>query len=215
MKERALRVALVRDSHARECHDLPIREPVGRSFDDKLGPVQRWLRSRVGRPWDEVRSEIARRFDTRSLAGRHIVFCHLLPQGTHRENGHDGWRVHRRGWFHVDDEGVLRFSDTRPGPERPRWVRPVVACFSPRAEAFVDRRSVGRVDERLYWFERTHEPLATVEVLHWRQHVELSGSERALYLALHERERLAITLTLHPTTGKPWLSPEVRRWPIG
>ena len=205
---------LSRDPEAWDAIALPIREPVGKAFDDKLGPVERWLRSKVGRPWSNVRSEIASRFDTRSLAGRHIVFCHLLPRTAGNENERDGWRVFRRGWFRVDDEGVLRVSSTRPGPTRTRWGHTIVACFSARAEAFVGKRSVGRVDARLYWFERTREPEASVDPIPWRQHVELSEAERTFYFALCERERLAITLEPHPTTGKPWLSPDVRRWPL-
>lgn len=205
---------LLRDPDAWDELVLPIREPVGKGFTDKLGPVERWLRSQVGRPWADVRSEIAGRFDTRSLAGRHIVFCHLLPRTGGNENVRDGWRVFRRGWFRVDDEDVLRVSTRRPGPERIRWVRSIVACCSRRAAAFVGKRSVGRVDARLYWFERTREPQASVDPIPWRQHVELKEDERAFYLSLHERERLAITLEPHPTTGKPWLSPDVRRWPL-
>ena len=207
-------LTLSRDPDAWDAIALPIREPVGKAFDDKLGPVERWLRSKVGRPWSDVRSEIASRFDTRSLAGRHIVCCHLLPRTASNQDERDGWRVFRRGWFHVDEAGVLRVSSTRPGPTRARWEPPIVACFSARAEAFVGERSVGRVDERLYWFERTREPHASVDPIPWRQHHELKEDERAFYLSLCDRERLAITLEPHPTTGKPWLSPEVRRWPL-
>lgn len=45
-------------------------------FSDNLSPLRRWLRSQVGRPWDEVYSQLCRRLDTRTLSGQHI-FSHV------------------------------------------------------------------------------------------------------------------------------------------
>jgi hypothetical protein len=63
----------------------PKRAPIARrnqygwnakEFSDLLGPLRRYLRKQVGRPWDKVWSEITRNLDTRSLAGQHI-FDHI------------------------------------------------------------------------------------------------------------------------------------------
>lgn len=72
----------------------------GRVFADKLRPVRRWLEAQVGRPWNTVRSEIAKKFDANSLAGRHII-DHIdgyvdLPW--------DPWNVSSA---YVDADGVL------------------------------------------------------------------------------------------------------------
>jgi hypothetical protein len=81
---------------------MPKRKKVRRDFADKLGPPKRWLASQVGRPWDRVRAELLAKFDTRTTAGRHIVFDHMLPS------------VEGRGWpwdrpdFIVDRRGILR-----------------------------------------------------------------------------------------------------------
>ena len=45
---------------------------------DAIGPVRAWIFAQVGRIWDDVYREIRRRFDTRTLAGWHIVEQHLL-----------------------------------------------------------------------------------------------------------------------------------------
>src|SRR5580698_1849205 len=58
--------------------DVEPIEPVYQGFTDKLRPMYRWLRKQAGRPWDEVRSEVFEKFDTRTTAGRHITFDHLL-----------------------------------------------------------------------------------------------------------------------------------------
>lgn len=59
----------------------PTRLPVARSrqygydakaFTDRLGPLKRYLRSCVGRPWAKVHSELSRTLDRRSITGSHI-----------------------------------------------------------------------------------------------------------------------------------------------
>jgi hypothetical protein len=64
-----------------QLEDLALPKPPARhrELDDKLAPAKRWLRRQVGRPWDAVRGELLRLFDTRTTAGRHIVFDHMLP----------------------------------------------------------------------------------------------------------------------------------------
>ena len=41
-------------------------------FSDLLGPLRRYLRSNVGRPWDKVYSEMKQHLDNRKTTGRHI-----------------------------------------------------------------------------------------------------------------------------------------------
>ncbi|HZZ99769.1 MAG TPA: hypothetical protein VFK07_03630 [Candidatus Paceibacterota bacterium] len=43
-----------------------------KDFSDRLGPLRRFLRSRVGQPWDQVYSELARHLPKNTLTGRHI-----------------------------------------------------------------------------------------------------------------------------------------------
>lgn len=43
-------------------------------FSDRLGPLRRWLYSKVGQPWDDVYNELCQRLETRTLAGQHILF---------------------------------------------------------------------------------------------------------------------------------------------
>src|SRR5262245_51455346 len=41
-------------------------------FSDLIGPLQRFLHSNVGRPWDDVYSEMKQSLDSRKVTGRHI-----------------------------------------------------------------------------------------------------------------------------------------------
>lgn len=79
---------------------------VHKRFHDKLAPAKRWLGAQVGRPWVNVYADLCAAFDTRTIAGRHVVHDHMLAWV---------WRgdvsSHRR-WdsFFVDVHGILRHN---------------------------------------------------------------------------------------------------------
>jgi hypothetical protein len=72
---------------------------------DKLGAVHRWLDHQVGRPWADVRSDITCRFDTRTLAGWHVVHQHMLW----RIVGHDHIDACWARYL-IDEMGMLRHA---------------------------------------------------------------------------------------------------------
>jgi hypothetical protein len=168
----------------------PVREPVYRSFDDKLAPALRWLKSQVGRPWNKVRAELFERFDTRTTAGRHIVFDHMLPWV-------QGERWHAR--FRVDERGMLRLL-----PER-RWPRREIPAPLPEArhclEAWLAGRAIDAVGQRFYWFELTSAGF-------FRQARELDEAERARFLALPHwfREESNVQSTRRRELEKPCIT---------
>jgi len=58
-------------------HPISPNRPENDAYDDKnfsdlLGPLRGYLRKQVGRPWDDVYSELSQHLDRRSLSGRHI-----------------------------------------------------------------------------------------------------------------------------------------------
>jgi hypothetical protein len=118
-----------------------------------------------------VRSELFARFDTRTTAGRHIVYGHLL---TSVNRG--GPPTFGRVTFTVDRHGILR----RDPPWRFRWDRPEPL---PEPEsvlsAWLGARRVGDRGARLYWFVPT-------ELGFFRQHRELTEAEAARWRALPE-----------------------------
>lgn len=69
-----------------------------KEFSDLLGPLRRYLRKQVGRPWDKVWSEITRTLDSRSLTGQHI-FDHIRWEVEQEAwIGEDGRLYHKRRW---------------------------------------------------------------------------------------------------------------------
>ncbi|TAF54453.1 MAG: hypothetical protein EAZ60_16715 [Oscillatoriales cyanobacterium] len=47
-------------------------------FSDCLGPLSRWLRSKVGQDWDDIYHELCQILDITTLSGKHIlgIVCH-------------------------------------------------------------------------------------------------------------------------------------------
>ncbi|WP_445636430.1 Transposase [Nostoc sp. DSM 114161] len=42
-------------------------------LSDHLGPLRRFLRSKVGQPWNDVYSELSQRLDAKTMAGQHVI----------------------------------------------------------------------------------------------------------------------------------------------
>lgn len=112
---------------------------VRKEFFDKLGPAKRWLKAQVGRTWAKVIADLYARFDTRTIAGRHIVHDHMfrwVQQGVADLHGK---------YFFVDAHGILRLHDARG---RSRWQL--------RAEvlAWARHRRAANTFRGWWWFRR-------------------------------------------------------------
>ncbi len=162
---------------------FPVRDPAGRGFDDKLGPARRWLRSQVGRPWDKVRSELFARFDTRTTAGRHIVFDHLLKE-VQVDLGRFSSLRFREFW--ISAHGILQHRQHA----RKRWAAAQQTRRMPEPESVVrhwlDGRRVVEHGAQLYWL---------VPTLHggFRQHHQVDETDARRFRALPRwfREQIA------------------------
>src|SRR5690349_14744557 len=129
-------MAVLRDPGIAEEDSLEELESVGKCFRDKLRPAERWLRSRVGERWDEVYAELVLRFDTRTVPGRHVVYCHML----HFVDGYP---------FHIDDSGILRER------KREGWNDSAFVALSRdrnKARSFTADRRIGLRGSAHFWF---------------------------------------------------------------
>ena len=84
-------------------------------FTDVLGPLEGFLHSNLGRPWDKVHSELRHGLDVRKVTGRHIfdhleqmveTDCWIGPDRTVYERPR-GWRVN--GFYVHPRSGLLCF----------------------------------------------------------------------------------------------------------
>jgi hypothetical protein len=165
------RIALAGVAAGADADEMVVRQPqkIGRRFRDKLSASERWLDAQVGRPWNLVRSDLLRTFDTRTTAGRHIVFDHMLPSV--RGEGSFDWAAR----FAVDRHGLLRRL-----PKVRYWHRAVPAPL-PRSEreiaAWLSGRRVGARGDALFWFTPTAGS-------GYRQHHRLGGDDAVLWRSL-------------------------------
>ena len=69
-----------------------------KDFSDVLGPLRRYLRKQVRRPWDKVWSEITHTLDSRSQTGQHILDHIRWEVEQDAWIGEDGRLYHKRRW---------------------------------------------------------------------------------------------------------------------
>jgi hypothetical protein len=147
-----------------------LRKQVDRRFSDKLGPAKRWLGSQVGRPWNKVRGELIERFDARTTAGRHILFCHLLSDVTMYG---EVLARHRRRPFRVDAHGILR---TCPQPRFSWYHKPALSEPEEAIVSWIGDRRIAERGAQVYWFTvtssgkfRQANVLDELDVARWRK----------------------------------------------
>ena len=160
----------VRDREDGEEVGYPRREPAYRSFADKLRPAFRWLEAQVNRPWDKVRGELTQRFDTRTTAGRHILFDHVIPAMEPTS------RFSHYGAVYVDANGFLRRKRLQ---KRKRRQLPVVITAAD--SAWLGGRSVVERGRYLFWMVPTESGA-------FRQARRLSDDEVARYRGMTQRK---------------------------
>lgn len=120
----------------------PPRAPVGKMFRDKLGPAHRWLVAQVGRPWTKVYADLCARFDTRTIAGRHVVHDHML----HWVRRHDAPPGHHSRYdLVIDRHGILR---------KPRWFGRSLAKLRLEVRAWAADRVCALTHRGWWWFRR-------------------------------------------------------------
>lgn len=110
-------------------------------FNDRLGPLNRWLDAHVGRSWEEVWHKLCLH-DRSSTAGRHLVDDHARKSVGLWTDEHTSDR------FVVDEDGTLcRESDFARAPRvSPRpWLRP------DERDAWSRKRAVATVGDERFW----------------------------------------------------------------
>ena len=97
-----------------------------KEFTDVLGPLRRFLRKNVGRPWNGVYSELCRGLDRRKVTGLHIfqhvedfveTNCRLVDRQPYSLRYFGGYPVR---WFYVHPQTGLLCEVSRGGGARKR-----------------------------------------------------------------------------------------------
>lgn len=154
-----------------ECADEEIYEPIKPAwteFTDKLSPMYRWLEKQIGRPWADVRSEVAKKFDIRTTAGRHITYDHLLYQVVDTESGFDkrGHMIdpnielsddknnnYGYSMYYVDQDGILQINgETHSHRKRHYYGYRLSEAECIAAAEWLNGNMIGFKDGKYYWF---------------------------------------------------------------
>ena len=122
---------------------------VRKEFHDKLSPAMRWLAAQVGRPWDKVRSELTARFDSRTVAGNHVLNDHMLGAVVRHDDPIATWRTPD---LIIDRHGILRRSP---------WADRSWANLRAEADALIRRRRIVNSARGLCWWQPIHGPRCT------------------------------------------------------
>lgn len=85
-----------------------------RDLNENLNPLQRYLRSQVGRPWDKVYSEIASTIDRRNTVQQH-VYQHLHQFVAIKVAWQDGRLIDLGAYYGIDKVGQELYVDPRTG----------------------------------------------------------------------------------------------------
>lgn len=160
--KRTLRTAT--DPEDLDVVDQPHRGWFYREFSDTLNAVYRWLDAQRGRPWNDVKSDLRRRYDVRSLKAHHMIFDHVETESVvcpiwHAKNMRESNSISRGSRYVVDENGIFRDN---PYHRTYRSPKPAVK-LTDSIKAWLANRQVGKVGNCLFWFEHSNEdPEATV-----------------------------------------------------
>ncbi|MBI4142360.1 hypothetical protein HY480_00620 [Candidatus Uhrbacteria bacterium] len=173
---------------------------------DKTGGVSRWLATFVGKRWDDVYSEVRRRFDVRTLAGWHVVTQHIIGMFA-REGSHQAaYREYIIGY-----DGIVRRND-----ERFRWrstATPRATVTESELFEWLAGRKIAECGPRSFWIVPTSASRTYVEqhrrsdwlrkqdvvdeyrvhVSRYRQDRPLNREERAFFERLTPMQQAAVT----------------------
>jgi hypothetical protein len=117
-----------------------------KGFTDVLNPVKGFLRKNLGRPWNEVYSELRRGLDVRKVTGRHVFqhldrmvqqHCFEDVKGNIRSYDRDGRQV--EGFYVHPRTGLLSYAPRTSRAERQRGSllgRPVLGFWIDQARAY-------------------------------------------------------------------------------
>ena len=152
MRERAYLREVKADLDNYYEYDIEGIRPIHKDYSDKTGPIFRWLESQIGRPWNDVNSEIANKFRdhphihnylagcvSKSLDEPVKPWCTVPDDPTTSRHPHD---------YYVDDAGIL---------QKKRYVKrqyheKVPKFDTNRLANWLNGRVIGQVGADLYWF---------------------------------------------------------------
>lgn len=129
-----------------------------KSLNENLSPLWRFLRSRVGRRWDDVYSEVCEQINRKSAVQLH-VWQHLMERvvtDPHKVLGDVSLGMHRRTSYFFVEPATGRLREKMEGPRRSKPVEQAVERI--KVDATHEYRRLDGI-----WYELTLAPLPESE----------------------------------------------------
>lgn len=120
---RSIRAQLKRENLEDATTHIPMRSIYSydrKSFGENLGPLKRFLESRVGHKWDDINSEVREHIDTGNQVQNHILQhmydyvelnCTTIDGKIYKSDGED---LRHYMKYYVDQTGILKKVPQRP-----------------------------------------------------------------------------------------------------
>ena len=153
----ATRGALAKVKATGDGDNLPVikRNKVMKEFADKLSVVYRFLDANVGKYWPKVYSELRKKFDSRTTAGRHILFDHML-RGIKGAGQQEQMYKHSFAEYYVNEASLLmkdkksKLGGKRVGKSEPKPKKTKPVSLNKIAK-WLGGMGVVKQGEVLYW----------------------------------------------------------------
>lgn len=197
------------DPEAAEALVTPKRRPVRPQFADKLNPAHQFLDANCGRPWNKVKSELFKKFDTRTTPGRHVMFDHILNDVDENATWSETRYSRYYRWF-VDKSGLLQRKKTTTSRFKKREIPERSPISKEKVALWLGNRKVGRCGERLVWFHPTRDANHVKVLWGKREYRSYQGqavvcSEYGLkYVVLHQDGSVMLRSLLMPGMPRFW-----------
>lgn len=133
-------------------------------FSDNVSFLEKYLQSKVGQVWDDVRSEIAKEFDGRTIAGKHILYDHILRSVVSSGTGYDKdanfyWdesvkvsNRFRTKDFYVDQNGILQ--EVKPDTKLFKKIKDLLNTTDQElleVDSWLRGRMIVQENKQLFW----------------------------------------------------------------
>ncbi len=139
----------------------PLREKVGKQFNDRTRFLDRWFRGYVGTPWNDLHSKIKREMDTNSLRGRHLWNDHLKSKIFTNPVDVEKYTSIFHSIFYTDEHGLIQMNERKPKKKYTSYRQRVNKRF---VSSFLRGRCIRQVGSKLFWFIPTDETVFTARI---------------------------------------------------
>lgn len=177
-------------------------------FTDKIRPAEGWMKKQAkrGALWNDVHAALVNMFDSRTTAGRHILFDHML-RGVNRFDEKPAQWYSGRFAYEIDEKGVLVKQTERTTVRRRVKLREEPVNVVDVGSWLGDRR-VKLVGGVPYWLEGAHYLRRNCDEGGWCPRLHVEKGRRAVHVDAMERRMSGYNLAVRWVVEREHVVPD-------